>query len=144
VILEFTDWLRHLRRLRKWTPSQALGRRGEDLAHRFLRAKGFIIVARNYRLSSGDAEADLIAWDGPTLVFIEVKSRETAEFGPPERAIGEEKRAHLLRIAREYTRKTETPWDRIRFDVVTVVFTKPPAIELFRDALPTRIRRVSA
>lgn len=144
MILEFTDWLRHLRRLRKWTPSQALGRRGEDLAHRFLRAKGFIIVARNYRLSSGDAEADLIAWDGPTLVFIEVKSRETAEFGPPERAIGEEKRAHLLRIAREYTRKTETPWDRIRFDVVTVVFTKPPAIELFRDALPTRIRRVSA
>jgi putative endonuclease len=144
VILEFTDWLRHLRRLRKWTPSQALGRRGEDLAHRFLRAKGFIIVARNYRLSSGDAEADLIAWDGPTLVFVEVKSRESADFGPPERAIGEEKRAHLIRIAREYTRKTETPWDRIRFDVVTVVFSKPPAIELMRDALPTSIRQASA
>jgi putative endonuclease len=144
VILEFTDWLRHLRRLRMWAPSQALGRRGEDLAHRFLRAKGFIIVARNYRLSSGDAEADLIAWDGPTLVFIEVKSRESADFGPPERAIGEEKRAHLVRIAREYTRKTETPWDRIRFDVVTVVFSKPPAIELIRDALPTSIRQASA
>jgi len=144
VILEFTDWLRHLRRLRKWTPSQALGRRGEDLAHRFLRARGFIIVARNYRLSSGDAEADLIGWDGPTLVFVEVKSRETADFGPPERAIGEEKRAHLIRIAREYTRKTETPWDRIRFDVVTVVFSKPPAIELFRDALSTASRQASA
>ena len=144
MILEFTDWLRHLRRLRKWTPSQALGRRGEDLAHRFLRARGFIIVARNYRLSSGDAEADLIGWDGPTLVFVEVKSRETADFGPPERAIGEEKRAHLIRIAREYTRKTETPWDRIRFDVVTVVFSKPPAIELFRDALSTASRQASA
>jgi putative endonuclease len=144
VILEFTDWLRHLRRLRKWTPSQALGRRGEDLAHRFLRANGFVIVARNYRLASGDAEADLIAWDGPTLVFVEVKSRETADFGPPERAIGEEKHAHLLRIAREYTRKTETPWDRIRFDVITVVFTKPPAIKLFRDALPTKAHRASA
>src|ERR1019366_2604259 len=128
VILQFSDWLRHLGRLRKWTPAQALGRRGEDLAHRFLRAKGFIIVARNYRLSSGDAEADLIAWDGATLVVVEVKSRETADFGPPERAIGEEKRAHLIRIAREYTRKTETPWDRIRFDVVTVLFNKPPAI----------------
>ena len=128
-------------RRRKWTPTLALGRRGEDLAHRFLRSKGFIIVARNYRLSSGDAEADLIAWEGDTLVFVEVKSRETADFGPPERAIGEEKRAHLLRIAREYTRKTGTPWERIRFDVVTVVFTTPHQIELFRDALPTKGRR---
>jgi putative endonuclease len=144
VILQFSDWLRHLVRRRKWTPSQTLGRRGEDLAHRFLRAKGFIVVARNYRLSSGDAEADLIAWDGAALVFVEVKSRESADFGPPERAIGEEKRAHLLRIAREYTRKTETPWERIRFDVVTVVFSKPPKIDLIRDALPTSSKRASA
>jgi putative endonuclease len=124
-------------RRRQWTPTLALGRRGEDLAHRFLRAKGFVIVARNYRLSSGDAEADLIAWEGETLVFVEVKSRGSADFGPPERAIGEEKRQHLLRIAREYTRKTQTHWERIRFDVVSVVLTKPPAIELFRNALPT-------
>jgi putative endonuclease len=141
VILRFSDWLRHLARKRRWTPTLALGRRGEDLAHRFLRARGFVIVARNYRLSSGDAEADLIAWEGETLVFVEVKSRETADFGPPERAIGDEKRNHLLRIAREYTRKTQTHWDRIRFDVVSVVMTKPPVIELFRDALPTNIRR---
>jgi putative endonuclease len=144
VILQFTDWLRHLARRRTWTPAQALGRRGEDLAHRFLRAKGFVIVARNYRLSSGDAEADLIAWDGTTLVFVEVKSRESVDFGPPERAIGEEKRAHLLRIVREYTRKTETPWERIRFDVVTVVFSKPPKIDLIRNALPTSSKRASA
>ena len=144
MIFQFSDWLRHLVRRRKWTPSLALGRRGEDLAHRFLRAKGFIVVARNYRLSSGDAEADLIAWDGATLVFVEVKSRESADFGPPERAIGEEKRAHLLRIAREYTRKTDTPWERIRFDVVTVVFSKPPKIDLFRNALPTSSKRASA
>jgi putative endonuclease len=123
-------------RRREWTPTLALGRRGEDLAHRFLRARGFVIVARNYRLSSGDAEADLIAWEGETLVFVEVKSRETADFGPPERAIGEDKHAHLLRIARQYTRKTRTPWERIRFDVVSVVFSEPPAIQLFRGALP--------
>ncbi len=135
MILKFFDWLRHIARRRRWTPTLALGRRGEDLAHRFLRARGFIVVARNYRLSSGDAEADLIAWEGETLVFVEVKSRGTADFGPPERAIGEEKRAHLLRIAREYTRKTQTPWDRIRFDVVSVVATRPPMIEHFRNAL---------
>ena len=144
MIFDATDWLRHLARLRKWTPAQALGRRGEDLAHRYLRAKGFIVVARNYRLSSGDAEADLIAWEGDTLVFVEVKSRETADFGPPERAIGEEKRSHLVRIAREYSRKTETPWDKIRFDVIGVVFTKPPTIELTRDAFSTRSKRASA
>ena len=144
MILRFFDWLRHRARLKTWTPEQALGRRGEDLAHRYLRRQGFIIVARNYRLSAGDAEADLIAWDGDALVFIEVKSRATADFGPPERAIGEEKRAHLLRIAREYTRKTDTPWDRIRFDVVTVILTKPPSIHLYRDALPTTSLRASA
>src|SRR5580704_5040063 len=96
----FLDWLRHVRR------ESIAGRRGEDLAHRFLRRQGFTIVARNYRLSAGDAEADLIAWEGDALVFVEVKSRETSEYGPPERAIGEEKRAHLKRVAREYTRKT--------------------------------------
>ena len=49
--------------------AQAVGRRGEDLAHRYLQHKGFVIVARNHRLPSGDGEADLIAWDGDTLVF---------------------------------------------------------------------------
>ena len=138
MIFEISDWLRHLGRQKSWTPSQALGRRGEDLAHRFLRARRFIIVARNYRLSSGDAEADLIAWDGDTLVFVEVKSRESAAFGPPDRAIGEEKRTHLVRVAREYARKTGTPWDRVRFDVVTVVFSNPPVIDHYRDALSTK------
>jgi putative endonuclease len=129
------DRLRHARRRKVWSADLASGRRGEDLAHRFLRREGFTIVARNYRLAAGDAEADLIAWEGETLVFVEVKSRTSEEFGPPERAIGEEKRAHLLRVAREYTRKTETPWDRVRFDVVTVILASPPKIVLYRGAL---------
>jgi putative endonuclease len=130
------DWLRHLRRQRTWSPGQASGRHGEDLVHRFLRRQGFRIVARNYRLPSGDAEADLVAWEGDDLVFVEVKSRKTADYGPPERAIGEEKRKHLLRVAREYTRKTQTPWERVRFDVVTVILSKPPLLTLYRQALP--------
>jgi putative endonuclease len=119
----FLDWLRHL------------CRRREDLAHRFLRREGFTIVARNYRLASGDAEADLIAWEGEDLVFVEVKSRANDEFGPPERAIGEEKRTHMLRVAREYARKTETPWEHVRFDVVTVILTPRPRLALMRGAL---------
>lgn len=134
MIGTFCDWLRHLRRRRFWTSNQATGRRGEDLAHRFLRGHGFTIIARNYRLPAGDAEADLIACENESLVFVEVKSRATAEYGPPERAIGEEKRAHLIRLARVYTRKTETPWEHVRFDVVTVIFSDPPQLTLFRDA----------
>jgi putative endonuclease len=133
VIGVFFDWLRHIGRGRNLKS----GRRGEDLAHRYLRRHGFIIVARNYRLSAGDAEVDLIARDGEALVFVEVKSRETAAYGPPERAIGEQKRRHLLRVAREYSKKTNTPCERVRFDVVTVILQDPPEIAHYRDALPT-------
>ncbi len=129
------DRLRDARRRKLWSADLAAGRRGEDIAHRFLRRQGFKIVARNYRLAAGDAEADLIAWDRETLVIVEVKSRASDEFGPPERAIGEEKRAHLLRVAREYTRKTDTPWERVRFDVVTVILSDPPRVTHFPGAL---------
>jgi putative endonuclease len=135
------DWLRHVRRRRKWSADLATGRRGEDLAHRFLRKRGFTIMARNYRLASGDAEADIIAIEGDDLVIVEVKARSTAEFGPPERAIGEEKRAHLVRVARAYAKKTETPWEQVRFDLVTVILKSPPEIEHHRDAFRPVMRR---
>ena len=132
MILALLDSLRHARRRTRLDAAQAPGRRGEDLAHRFLRRQGFVIVARNYRLPTGGAEADLIAWEGDKLVIVEVKSRDTGDFGPPERAIGEEKRHRLLRLAREYALRAAVPWERVRFDVVTVVLTNPPEITLFR------------
>lgn len=136
MIGKILDDLRHLRRRRVWTEKAANGRRGEDLAYRFLRAQGFTIVARNYRVASGGAEADLIGREGDRLVIVEVKTREGTGFGPPERAIDPEKQRHLIRVAREYARRSETPWERVRFDVVTVVLADPPEISLFRDALP--------
>jgi putative endonuclease len=141
VIGKFFDWLRDLRRRRVWSADLATGRRGEDLAHRFLRKRGFTIVARNYRLASGDAEADIIAIEGDDLVIVEVKARTTAEFGPPDRAIGEEKRAHLVRVARAYAKKIETPWEQVRFDMVTVIMKSPPEIEHYRDAFRPAMRR---
>ena len=93
-----------------------------------------MIVARNYRLGSGDAEADLIAREGETLVVVEVKSRASGAFGPPDRAIGEVKFRHMLRVAREYAAKTDTPWEQVRFDVVTVLLSPVPTITLFRGA----------
>jgi len=128
VIKIALDWLRHTRRKHLWTATLAAGRRGEDLAHRFLRREGLKIVARNYSLPSGDGEVDLIAWDADTLLFVEVKSRASGDYGPPERAIGSEKRRHIIRVAREYTRKTDTPWENVRFDTIAVVLSDPPAI----------------
>ena len=134
MILSGLDSLRDARRRRTWDRDKASGRRGEDLAHRFLRKQGYTIVARNYRLSSGDAEADLIARHGEDLVIVEVKTRATDEFGPPEQAVNPEKRRHLMRVAREYARKTNTPWERMRFDIVSIVLREPPQITLLRAA----------
>jgi putative endonuclease len=127
------DQLRHRVRLRRWNPDLASGRRGEDLAHRHLQSLGYRVVARNWRARSGP-EVDLIARDGDALVFIEVKSRKTDEFGSPDRAIDRDKELHLLRADREYTRRAGTDWSKVRFDVVNVVFSEPVRIELLRDA----------
>jgi putative endonuclease len=62
------------------------GRIGEDLAHRYLRRRGYTVIARNYRTRSGSGEIDIVAWNGPTLVFIEVKTRQTDEYGSPDRS----------------------------------------------------------
>jgi putative endonuclease len=134
MIGRLLDNLRHWGRSRRWNPSAAAGRKGEDLAHRFLRDQGYTIVARNYRLSSADAEADLIAWEQGTLVVVEVKSRASTEFGPPERAFDAEKQRHMLRAARNYAQKKKIPLEDVRFDLVTVVLSDPPKLTLFRGA----------
>ena len=74
-----------------------------------LRQLGYTIVARNYRLSSGRAEADIIARDGEDLVVVEVKTRESDVFGPPERAVGRDKLRHMSWVANEYAWKSKTP-----------------------------------
>lgn len=133
-LYEFADLLRHHGRKHHLSPDHELGRRGEDVAHRFLRRCGIVVVARNYRMNSGAGEVDLIGWERDTLVFIEVKSRRTEEYGAPDRAIGEQKQFSLIRAAREYARHAEVPWEKVRFDVVNVVFTTPPSVTHFRNA----------
>jgi putative endonuclease len=109
------------------------GRVGEDLAHRFLRRRGCTIVARNYHTRSGSGEIDLVAWQGPTLVFVEVKTRRSEEFGAPELAVDAEKRFHLRTAARDYARRAGVPWEQTRFDIVSVLL-EPPRMEWIRDA----------
>lgn len=128
------DYLRHRARLRHWDPGHAWGRRGEDLAHRYLQRKGYTIVARNYRTRSGSGEVDLIGWDGEALAFIEVKARATEDYGSPDSAVDAEKQHHILIAARDYLRRTDIEWELARFDVVSVVLTTPPTIRLEKGA----------
>jgi putative endonuclease len=110
------------------------GRIGEDLAHRYLRRHGCRVVARNYRPRSAAGEIDLVAWQGGTLVFVEVKTREGTDFGPPDRAVDREKQESVRHAARDYARRAETAWENTRFDIVNVVLSKPARIEWLRDA----------
>jgi len=119
--------------LRRRVRPRGHGPLGEDLAHRYLRGRGCTIVARNYRPRSGAGEIDLVAWQGDKLVFVEVKTRVSAEFGQPERAVDAEKRQHLARAARDYARRAGIDWDRTRFDIVAVILS-PRHIEWIRDA----------
>jgi putative endonuclease len=135
-LMLLADLARDRGRRRAWHPDLATGRRGEDIAHRFLQRAGMTVVARNHRPQSGSGEVDLIGWEGDALVFVEVKSRRSEEHGPPDRAIGEDKIDALLRVARDYARRADVPWESVRFDVVTVVFATPPVVTHFRNVLP--------
>lgn len=134
LLWKLSDSARQLRQRQTLTPTAALGRRGEDLAHRYLRSKGHVILARNYRPGGGEAEVDIVSREGETIVFIEVKSRTSSEFGAPDRAIDGEKQKHIVRAARAYASRADIPWNRVRFDVISIVFTRPPSIVHQQDA----------
>ena len=114
------------------------GRRGEDLAYRHLRKLGYTVVARNYRPRNGRGEVDLIAWDGPHLVFVEVKTRSREDFGSPESAVDAEKRRHILRAAEDYMRRAGHQGACARFDAVSVMLREPPEITVHQDAFSPR------
>jgi putative endonuclease len=124
--------------LKRWDREHAHGRRAEDLAHRFLEGRGFRVVSRNYRRQGGKGELDLVAWDGGTLVFIEVKARSSESFGTPESAVDAEKRRQLVLAAAEFARRARVALDQTRFDIVSVVLGRPPSIRHIRAAFGRR------
>jgi len=93
------------------------GRDGETRAAEFLRTQGFQILEQNYRWRGG--EIDLIARDGDCLVFVEVKSRRSHQFGTPEDSITDAKQTQIIRTARHYLTRHPTNLD-VRFDVVAL------------------------
>ena len=104
------------------TPAQAEGGNAEDRAARFLAEQGLRIVARNYRTRMG--EIDLIAQDGATLVFVEVRMRSSARFGGALGSITPRKRSRIAAAARHYLMRLGRE-PRCRFDVVTVEGAAP-------------------
>ena len=138
LIWKLSDRARQAKESRILTAEAALGRHGEDLAHRYLQTAGYAVVARNYR-AGADSEIDIVARKKDLVVFVEVKSRRSAEYGAPDRAIDEKKHKNIIRGARAFTTRGAIDWSQVRFDVISVVFTKPPSILHQQDAFyPSR------
>jgi putative endonuclease len=96
-----------------------LGDRGENVAARFLRNQGYKIIVRNFRCELG--EIDIIARDGKTLVFVEVKTRAYDE-PTPEEQVNTDKQGQLTRAAKLYLSRYGVPQPPARFDVVAIVW----------------------
>jgi putative endonuclease len=112
----------------KLHPSQATGRLGEDLAHRYLEDLGYQVVARNWTMPARHCEVDLVARDGPETVFVEVKTRRSSAYGDPERNIDRVKHLAMRRAAYWYMKYNGRPGEEVRFDLVTVLLGTPPSI----------------
>jgi putative endonuclease len=113
---------------------QSLGKLGEDLACAALAQRGYAILARRYRTRLG--EIDIVARDGATLVFIEVKARAGDEFGGAAAAVTAWKQRRIALMAVDYVARHRLENRPCRFDVVTVdvVEGKPPRVEIFTHA----------
>ena len=128
----------------KLQPSRlTIGQLGEAYAAAFLEQQGYRIVAANFTLPVGrnlrdaivTAEIDLVAYDGPVLCFVEVKTRSSDWFAPPEVNIVKRKQRQISRAARAYRRMFGLEGAVYRFDVVTVVLPASDEEQLQIDLL---------
>src|SRR5689334_24954868 len=121
----------------------SLGKLGEEYAAAYLDQLGYRLVAANFILPVGrnlrgavvNAEIDLVAYDGNTLCFIEVKTRASDWFAPPQANIDLRKQRQIARAARAYLRMFDIEGDPYRFDVVTVLLSdfESPRVDLLRN-----------
>jgi putative endonuclease len=114
-----------------------LGFLGERAAEKYLKRKGYKIVARGLR-TRGE-ELDLVCVDGRTVVFVEVKTRRGNRYGHPTEAVDERKQRRITRGALVYLKRHGLLEYKSRFDVVAVIWpdaSKRPSIEHFIDAFP--------
>jgi putative endonuclease len=98
-----------------------LGRKGEDLAASYLRDLGWEILERNYRTRLG--EIDLVCQDRGTIVFVEVKTRASADFARPDQSVTRRKQAKLRRLVEGYLMRHNLESSDVRFDVLGVTLS---------------------
>lgn len=128
------------------TQSAELGRLGEKLAAAYLQQEGFRIVASNFSVPAGrnrndaviNVELDLIAYEGPILCFVEVKTRASGWFAPPSANVNLRKQRQIMRAAKAYRRMFGLTGVAHRYDVLSIVWPREsdlnrPEIELLRD-----------
>jgi len=109
------------------------GKRGEDIAVAYLKNRGYRIIERNYKCLFG--EIDIVAKDGDTVVFVEVKSRKSEKFGDPQGAVGWEKQKKISRISLKYLEEKHLYPCDARFDVVAIKMLPAGSIvELIQNA----------
>ena len=135
------------RRVSRRKPRSAhllLGERGEFEALFHLRRQGYLVIERRWRSPDHNGDLDLVAFEGPTLCFIEVKTRSARDLTPAASAIDDTKRRMLRNMARSFLRtlprdQRDADQTLLRFDVVSVYLSGPaPECELLRDAFPWR------
>jgi putative endonuclease len=115
--------------------ADSLGERGELEAERFLKKLGYKILARGSRNKLG--ELDLVALDGKTIVFVEVKTRRSSDKGHPADAVDARKQAKLTRLALAYMKRHHLLEHSCRFDVIAITWpddNQPPKIEHYKNA----------
>jgi len=129
-----------LDRLRAWVgrAPRPLGRQGEDLAARFLLRERYTILGRNVHI--GRYEVDIVARDGDTTVFVEVKTRRSDVFAAPDQNVDARKRRKLITAARRYAAMEDNPEMYYRFDIVSVLIPPEgrPSITIHKDAFKAK------
>jgi putative endonuclease len=128
-------WLSRFSRSKELPEHLRRGARGEKEACRFLRSRGYKILYRNFK-SRGGGEIDVVCRDGDTLVFVEVKTRRSDEFGRPFEAVGREKQMRVSKGGLAWLRSLDNPDIVFRFDVVEVLWPDQgePRCEVIQDA----------
>lgn len=117
-----------------WRKGKPLGQQGEDLAAKTLKRSGYTILERNAHL--GRYEIDIIAREGDTVAFVEVKTRRQDDIASPEANITSTKQLHLSRAAKIYMSRMDDAETYYRFDVMSVLIPEQgkPSVTIFRDA----------
>jgi putative endonuclease len=104
------------------------GKEGEDIAVKYLEAKNWTVIDRNYRFMK--AEADIVAYDGKQIIVVEVKTRRGSGFGEPEEAVNDKKKKQLYKATQAWLYERRMEGAPVRFDVIAIILKKNTGPEI--------------